>query len=339
MKKITKLITVLLSLALMVSLMPANLSFAKDEDSVFYQEVDSVNSLQNFIDSDGQFSSQDTITTAWSGTGGLHKISVDQDGWIFIRGYSSDNDYAKTILYSNFAMTNQIGKAYCSPDASKNLLACYVTAGNYYYVTSRWNGSKVPMINTCYVGFMPSEERIKVDTIKYSKDKTVATVTFDYDQEYLPSLLEGTLRVVKKNVAYTDLYNNDVWKTETRENALEKNSFKVTSNGTYTARIAGGGNDAYFAMCTFDIEGLKDGSPSTPKINSYKKGTKVISGTATKNTKITVKVSGKSYKATVNSKGKWKVSVKSKLKKGQKVTAVIKTSAGTKSKTKTVTVK
>ncbi|BCN29410.1 Ig-like domain-containing protein [Anaeromicropila herbilytica] len=337
MQKLKKLVATLLMMGLIITLMPSTQVAAKDEDSVAYQTVDSVDSLQNFIDSDGAYSSQDTISTAWKGNSGLHKISVDEDGWIFIRGYSNDDYEAKILLYSNFACTNQIGEAYCSKKKEENLVACYVKAGNYYYITSRWNGYEVPMINTCYVGFLPAKDRIQVDKITYSKDHASAVVTFDYDEDYLGSFLDGTIRVIKKDVAYTDIQNNDLWKSDSRENALEKNSFKVTANGTYTARIAG--SDKYFAMCTFEIDGIKDANPAKPKIASYQKGSDTISGTAAANTKVIVKVSGKSYTATVNDAGKWEVSTNSNLKKGQKITAYVKTSAGTKSKVTSVVVK
>lgn len=332
-----KLTTVLLIMVLMVTMIPNKSIQAKDEDSVAYQIVDSVDSLQNYIDTDGAFSSEDTINTTWKGDSNLHKISVDEDGWIFIRGYSNDDGCANTILYSNSACTNKLATASCSSDPKENLLACYVSAGNYYYITSRWNGYKVPMVNTCYVGFMPASERIKVDKITYSDDKTSAVVTFDYDEEYLPSFQDGTIRVIKKDVAYTDVQNNTVWQIDNRKNALEKNSFKVTTNGTYTARIAGDG-DNYFAMCTFEVDGLKDSGIAKPKVTSYQKGSSSVSGTALAGAKVVVKVSGKSYTATVNSDGKWEVSLKTSLKKGQKITVYVKASSGTKSKTTSVRV-
>lgn len=337
MLKIKKWIATVLTMAMVVTIAPVHTAKAEDDGTVTYQTVTSATGLQSYIDADGAYTCQDVIENK-GGKGALRKISVDEDGWIFIQSYATyQNDantsYGKIRLYSNFAGTSQLAVA-----NTGKLLVAYVQKGTYYYEAERWNGSfNVDMIVTAYVGFMPASNRLKVSKITYSADKSVATVKFAYNSEFFAGFLASTLRVIKKDVPYAELKNGTIWGTNNRENALEKNNFTATENGTYTARIAT--NDDYWVMCKFKISGLKTAAPATPKITSYKRGTKAVSGTAQANTKIFVSVNGKTYKATVGSNGKWKITASTKLKKGQTVKAYAKNAAGKSGKKKTVTVK
>lgn len=58
----------------------------------------------------------------------------------------------------------------------------------------------------------------------------------------------------------------------------------------------------------------------TPKLTKYKKKTKKITGTATKGATVKVKVGKKTYTVKANSKGKFTVKLKTKLKKKTKIT-------------------
>lgn len=308
-----------------------------DDGSVLCSDLSSPDDLQDLIDNDVAYSSQDVITTDWSGTAAPHKIVVKERGWIFISIFEKDK-YTDCSLYSNFALTSKIAKVH--PNSGEtNTLACYVEAGTYYYQISRWNGFNTSSTTTSYVGFMPATTRIKVDKITLSADKSIAKVTFDYDEDYLKNFLEGTIRVVGGSVAYKDIQNGNVWKVENRENALETGTFKATSNGTYTARIAGGDKDLYYCDVVFEVEGITSNKPAAPKILSYKTGSTEISGTGVAGTQVYIKVSGNAYTGTVGSDGKWKVTCKSKLKKGVKITGYVKNVAGVNGVTTTVKVK
>ncbi len=54
----------------------------------------------------------------------------------------------------------------------------------------------------------------------------------------------------------------------------------------------------------------------TPVLTSYKKGKKVIRGTSVKKSRVTVTVGAKKYTVKANKKGKFKIKLKKKLKKG-----------------------
>lgn len=77
----------------------------------------------------------------------------------------------------------------------------------------------------------------------------------------------------------------------------------------------------------------------TPKLKKYKKNTKKITGTATKGAKVKVKVGKKTYTVKANSKGKFTVKLKSKLKKKTKITIYATKKGYKNSKKKTYKVK
>jgi hypothetical protein len=115
------------------------------------------------------------------------------------------------------------------------------------------------------------------------------------------------------------------------------NSFTVTTNGTYTARLAT--NDDYWMMCTFTIDKIKNVRPTTPTINKLKRGSTRVSGTAGRGMEVVLKIGNRTYKATkLNSKGKWSVKT-SRLFRKQKISCYAVNGAGTKSKTRRATVK
>lgn len=67
-------------------------------------------------------------------------------------------------------------------------------------------------------------------------------------------------------------------------------------------------------------------------------GATKITGTGAAYTTVYVKVGGKTIKGTVDKDDKWSVTTP-KLKKGEKITAYLKNTAGTNSKTASVKVK
>lgn len=77
---------------------------------------------------------------------------------------------------------------------------------------------------------------------------------------------------------------------------------------------------------------------STLKLTKYKKKTKKIVGKTVKKGKVTVKVSGKTYKVTANASGKFTVKLKKALKKKNKIKVTVSKS-GYKTKSKTFKVK
>ena len=292
--------------------------------------------LQSMIDNDLQYSSRSSFSYGGE-TSETYKIVVEEEGWIFISMHSdmggSFYGTFNTRLYTNSSLTSQLGSIEMS--GANKVLAVYAEAGDYYYQIY-YAGMYQPTC-TCYVGFMPSTARIKADSIVYSKDKSKATVTLDYDEDYLPSGSYGAIRYVKGSISYKDIATSSVWYQKDNKNIINGNTLAVTENGTYSAIIISN-KDAYYCKISFEVTDIVSGKPAAPKIGSYKKNSRTVSGTGAYGNKVYVKVNGKYYDTTVGKDGKWSVSVP-KLKAGMKLTAYSKSAAGVKSKTTTVTVK
>lgn len=305
--------------------------------------VQSEDGLKEYVMGDGQFAWRDNIETKWSGSTNTYSFSVAEDGWLFIYPIAEDdNVYWK--LYSNKDLTSCIVKETTRKNVDSTPYSVYLKAGTYYCRGERWNGYKVPYTVTTYLGFMPAFLRISVQDISYSADETEATVAFSYDQEYFPSFQSGTMRVVEGTVHPRDVFNGDVWKTSTRENALESASVVVKKNGDYTVRIANSDAGGCFCMAYFSIDGLKESDsdqeisqgginkPAAPMITVAKRGKKVVKGTAGAHSEITVKVAGKEYSTISGSKGHWSVKLSKKLNKGNVVKAWVTNSLSVRSK-------
>lgn len=298
--------------------------------------VDKSQGLLDYISNDGKAASQESIAKIGEYSN-VNKITITEPGWLFATPLSN-TDYIEWRLYTNKDLTSNILKMYTLEEMPDSPSAVYLEAGTYYYCGYRWNGHGSEVYTTTtYLGFMPTKNRLSVNNIKLSEDKTYATVTFDYDKEYLGSFNSGTIRIVKGKVPARYLSNGDVWAVHTKENALESNKAQITANGTYTARIAGNSDD-YYSMVSFNVTGIVK-APDAPKIKTAKKNTKVIKGTSKAKLKIYVKYNGKTYQTTANSKGNWTIKVSKKLTAKAKITVYAKNTNGAKSKTTSYTVK
>lgn len=246
-------------------------SSTNPDDPVYVSTISNPQELDNLIDSDVQYSSQDTVGYSPLIKSGVHKITVNKPGWIFLKVFG-ENGGVHVNLYTNAALASKIseGKTGGFGDSDDCLISAYVEKGTYYYQSVGWFGYG-NIKSTVYAGFMPSSKRISVKSIKYAPDKTYATVTFNYDTDYLNGFLNGTIRVVKKKMSRTQIQDGDFWEVSDRKNALTKNSVKITKNGTYTARIAGGDN--YFCATSFVVKGLV-AKPAATAISSAKPGKK-----------------------------------------------------------------
>lgn len=80
-------------------------------------------------------------------------------------------------------------------------------------------------------------------------------------------------------------------------------------------------------------------SLSSPKLTTYKAGSKTIKGTAPKKSTVTVKIGKVKYTATASKKGSFKVKLKTKLKKGKSIKVYASKSGYNNSKTKSYKVK
>ncbi|BBF43233.1 N-acetylmuramoyl-L-alanine amidase [Lachnospiraceae bacterium KM106-2] len=296
--------------------------------------LSTIGGIQEYINTGGAYASQCNLRLL-DQKSDAYSFTIDKEGWVYLKSGCSVNDYTRVTLYYDQACTSEIASATSDKD---NVVKAYLAPGTYYYQVERWNGhyynsEGYDMITTTYIGFIPSENVIKVSKIAYSKNRTYAKVTLALDPAYVSNINNTVgLRKVFGDVPASRLYDNNTWGTSSDDTKIFTRTFKVTQNGTYSVRFTNDVNDEWY-VAKATVSGLK-GAPKAPVIKKCKIGTKIVSGTAPKNTKVVVKVKNKTYRAKCNKSGKWKVKVKAKLKSGQKVTAYTVNLYGAKSAVK-----
>lgn len=130
---------------------------SREDGSVQYAVVASVDKFRDYIDDDGVYASQDFIETAWNGYTDVHKIVLEEPGTLYLAALARNN-YVDMFLYGNSSLTAQVGEVTKTKVSDREQLAAYdVEAGTYYYRGSRWNGSDVPFVVAVYAGFVPDD--------------------------------------------------------------------------------------------------------------------------------------------------------------------------------------
>lgn len=315
--------------------------------------VDSDN-LRKYINNDGAFASQSSTKNRGDA---VRKLELQEDGWLLVYplGTADGNDkgdWSRWALYTNKDMTSRCLYGNTMENTNEDAYKIYLKAGTYYYDTWKWNGSS-SMTVTTYLGFLPASYRIRMESNDVSSDKSSAVVKFGVDQDYMDG---GLIRVEEGYIHPVDIQDDDVWKVDTRENAIEGDTAVIHKNGVYTARISNKEYDDAYCMVTFTVSGIdnstvnsnassnKDntankGKVNTPKIKQVKRSSRIIKGTADKMVKVVVQTGGKIYNTKSSSTGTWKVKVSKKLKKGNKVKVWAINSASKKSKVSVYKVK
>lgn len=315
------------------------------DNNVELVSVDSKDGLADYISKDGEYMSQDTIETDWSGYSDVHSFTVEESGWLFVYPLCKET-YINLEIYSNQSLSSCIFKEGTVTGTTEDPYSCYLTAGTYYYRGNRWNGTD-PLTFSTYLGFMKDSSRFSVVSNTNSADKYSAVVTFQGES--------GLIRVEKGEYDPSIINDDDFWQTKDRANALEGTTAAVTENGDYVARLET--EDGYYAMVPFTVSGLiapPSPSPTAPaqptptvkpaqSVTNYKvtvakktltvkkKKTVKIKYTVTSGYTGTVKFTSSNKKiATVSKKGvvkgkkKGKCKITVKLTNGKKAVVTVK---------------
>ncbi|MCI9077701.1 MAG: hypothetical protein HFH68_02090 [Lachnospiraceae bacterium] len=129
----------------------------KEDGSVQYATVSSVDGFRDYIDNDGVYASQDSIETKWGGYTDAHKIVLEEPGTLYLAALADGND-VDVELFGNYALTAKIGGSIkTTPSDRAEIKGFDLEAGTYYFRGSRWNGYKVPFVVTVYAGFVPDD--------------------------------------------------------------------------------------------------------------------------------------------------------------------------------------
>ena len=180
----------------------------------------------------------------------------------------------------------------------------------------------------------------------YTESNTTTTVVINKDSTKLAASAVATVYNVNKNLVVTlkdsqgralngvtVSVNINGAKTYTTKNGQVKIAVGSLAPKTYTAKISFAGNDNYNATSANVKVTVKKATPKlTAKAKTFKKSVKTKKYSITlktnqnkvmKNTKLTLKVNGKTYSATTNAKGQATFKITKLTKKG-KFTAVVK---------------
>ena len=163
-------------------------------------------------------------------------------------------------------------------------------------------------------------------TVKQETSITAADISTTYNiNKYLVITLKDANGKTLTNVKVTVGLNGAKTYT-TDKNGQVKVSTKGLAPKTYTAKVTFNGNDNYDKSTKNVKFTVKKATPKfTAKKKTFKKSTKTKkytivlkdnTGKAIKNAKVTLKVKGKTYKATTNSKGKATFKITKLNKKG-----------------------
>jgi hypothetical protein len=187
-----------------------------EDGSILVSIISSPGDLQNLIDTDLVYSSQDVFNEKESKST-VYKLVVKEEGWLFLHAYHNNKGYYDINLYSNKSLTSKIDSEYLGFN-SNTILEAYLEPGDYYYQIDGNNTWGIKDTVTCYAGLMPSYSRINVANITYSKDKSKAVIQLDVDEDYYKPSSGDTIRIVKGNVDYMDLKNYTKWETAKGDN-------------------------------------------------------------------------------------------------------------------------
>lgn len=110
---------------------------SKEDGSVQYATVSSVDGFRDYIDNDGVYASQDSIETKWGGYTDAHKIVLEEPGTLYLAALADGNDDV-VELFGNAALTAKIGKSVQTVFSDRAALVGFeLDAGTYYYRGSR----------------------------------------------------------------------------------------------------------------------------------------------------------------------------------------------------------
>jgi len=186
--------------------------------------------------------------------------------------------------------------------------------------------------HTLTVATVPDEnhtavtETATITVNKVSTNLTAASVTATYNvNKYLIiKLTDGQGNPLANSTVTVDL--NGVKNYTTDENGQIKIKVSNMVPKTYSAKISYAGNDNYIGSNATAKVVVKKATPKiTASAKTFKTATKTKkytitlkdnTGKAIKNAKVTLKVNGKTYKATTNSKGKATFKITKLTKKG-----------------------
>ena len=223
--------------------------------------IKSIEDLQQKI-LNGEYTYVDQISKGSAAA--KRKIVLDETSLLYV--FSVCDEYnVKLKLCSDSELISCIdSRDVIRQDKDKNMIYTYLLdPGEYYLVSSSAYSNAHSYV---YLGYIPVSDVIFVESIQLTDDKTAAVVKFGIADEYNPDQYKAQVRIEKGIVRTRSINNKNIWKLDTRENAIESHEFIATENGIYTARIAG--NDLQPYLFTFEVTGIENTQEKEKLTNS-----------------------------------------------------------------------
>ncbi|WP_310603113.1 Ig-like domain-containing protein [Anaerosporobacter sp.] len=272
-------------------------------------------------------------------------VQIDEPGYLFFEIYATNvSDMVTTRIKdsANQEINYCIGSFVDATGEEKQIAACISKPGTYYYefsVTSSFSMNENLQEMTAKFGFVPAKD------LNLLTGKTIVVPGMDKVAYYHKVKVEkdGILKIEMGN--YKGRWNTIVSGGELLLcNSSKKVISRATIDGEKTDKITWNVTKGTYYICTtlhegtYDFKGEFLAYLKTPTIKGATVNSTKITGVVAPNATVTVKVGSKSYKATADGKGNYKVTVK-KLKKATEITVNSKNSKGQISKEKSVVVK
>ncbi len=204
--------------------------------------------------------------------------------------------------------------------------------------TALSNATKISTNKKTYKGFFSSSVRSQCYKFTIQK-KCVVSVEANAEVNSGWEFKDGFMKAYDpdSNFANINLYNSKLKKVDNMaaydgDRKTETPIKLVLDPGTYYIEME---DTAGFAMCGYTsikVNAAHTEYLAVPKVTAKKQGTKTIKGTAVPKSKICIYYNGKAYYTTADSKGAYKLTVASKLVKGNIISAYA-TKANKQSKT------
>ncbi|WP_405295713.1 right-handed parallel beta-helix repeat-containing protein [Methanobrevibacter sp.] len=270
-----------------------------------YQSADNV--IRTYSDKESVTLNADDVSAGYK-KGNLNVTLIDQNG----KAIAKQNIIANIDGVNYTATTDEKGIASIPLDLTAgNYTAKISYAGNDNYASANGNA-----------------------TVTVTDDRTSATLTAPEKSVYLQEIEKGSSYKVTLKAGSTPLASKEIvvnlngvdYKAITDANGVATVTLKATATGSLKATVTFDGDDAYkAATATATVKITKEASKLTAKKKTFKakKKTKKYavtlkskSGKAIANAKVTIKVKGKTFKATTNAKGKATFKITKLTKKG-----------------------
>jgi hypothetical protein len=279
---------------------------------IYYQPLESyegyrpsIAGKENKLEMEAAFKGVLTVTNPKD----YYKFELKDKALVKINFMYSSKNQAKFTLYST-EREELLTKTFSGNNVWYNVEK-YLEPGTYYCsletITKYDGGATSIQIN-------PTVYPLDLEQVNQTTNSYVTVSTIDAPKE---------IRYVLGRLTNSELTSS---KWNSGKVITDTLLFGVNKVGYYTVRVTDWYGNMF--MQSIRVTNCDKNAPDMPVIKEYEAGTFVVSGTAEKNSFVTVYVNGKAYTCTATAKGAFKCTLPSKLVKGSLIEATAQDISG-----------